>query len=35
MLSFIMDNLVDLGETLLRDDIGHDGGILQGLCVGS
>jgi len=29
-----MDNLADLGKTILRDDIGHDGATLQGLCVG-
>jgi hypothetical protein len=34
-LSLAMDNLVDLGETILRDDIRHDGVALQGLCVGS
>jgi hypothetical protein len=34
-LSLFMDNLTDLGETILRDDIGHDGATLQGLCVGS
>lgn len=34
-LSLTMDNLVDLGETILRDNIGHDGATLQGFCIGS
>ncbi len=34
-LSLAMDNLANLGETILKDDIGHDGATLQGLCVGS
>jgi hypothetical protein len=34
-LSLIMDNPANLGETILRDNIGHDGVALQGLCVGS
>jgi hypothetical protein len=33
-LPLAMDNLVDLGKTILRDGIGHDGVTLQGLCFG-
>jgi hypothetical protein len=32
-LPLTMDNLANLGKTILKDGIGHDGVPLQGLCV--
>jgi hypothetical protein len=34
-LSLAMDNMADLGKTISRDNIKHDGATLQTLCVGS